>query len=466
MNNDLFIYIPNMDQDGYDLAKKDKVDEILEFINKNKEAIAFNSNGFIKKNITNLKKSPNGIYILKTALFKFIPNMEQIGNNILKYDLPINNLMEKAIFDYKCVAFTTDGYFKNNVNNLTSKANSGIYVKTRYIRFENEKLDYPISDFYDTKKKNNNFYFNNTLVNGKSPIYNYVNPLSPYFFCNHYISSELKLNYYKSGIREFYSYELQKDKLLKYDHNLIKGNDLLTNKNIRVIRNFDIIQCQVEYLDYFWNEILPLIDDNIKIILITSQQHLPQIERNSFSDKILSNRKILLWISQNPIYINNMKYMSFPYGFSQFTLERLFNFIKNKKIIKTNNIVNLNCSVHPHLPPYHIRNKYPLFGINSGEKLEYEEYLSKIASSKFVLSPSGDRDDCHRHYEAIALDAVPISDINYYEIFGENMIYSNPEEMNKMINNIPYYEPNKDIITLDYWIDQVNKRIEYLKKFI
>ena len=35
-----------------------------------------------------------------------------------------------------------------------------------------------------------------------------------------------------------------------------------------------------------------------------------------------------------------------------------------------------------------------------------------------------------------------------------------------MINNIPYYEPNKDIITLDYWIDQVNKRIKYLKKFI
>ena len=78
----------------------------------------------------------------------------------------------------------------------------------------------------------------------------------------------------------------------------MKANDLLKNKNYDDIKNFEIIQIQVDYFDFFYDEILPIITkNNIKIIIITSQLHLPQIHRNYKTDNLLNNNNILLWIS-------------------------------------------------------------------------------------------------------------------------------------------------------------------------
>jgi len=42
------------------------------------------------------------------------------------------------------------------------------------------------------------------------------------------------------------------------------------------------------------------------------------------------------------------------------------------------------------------------------ERLNFSQYLHDIANSKFVLSPPGNGADCHRTWEAIMLNAVPI----------------------------------------------------------
>jgi hypothetical protein len=58
--------------------------------------------------------------------------------------------------------------------------------------------------------------------------------------------------------------------------------------------------------------------------------------------------------------------------------------------------------------------------------------VTNILKSEFVISTLGDRDDYYRHYECI------VSNINdgYKDIFEENMVYSNANEMikNKYIN--------------------------------
>jgi hypothetical protein len=46
-----------------------------------------------------------------------------------------------------------------------------------------------------------------------------------------------------------------------------------------------------------------------------------------------------------------------------------------------------------------VQNRYPLGA---------EEYLVSLGMSKFVVSPEGNGIDCHRHYEAILMGAVPI----------------------------------------------------------
>jgi hypothetical protein len=161
--------------------------------------------------------------------------------------------------------------------------------------------------------------------------------------------------------------------------------------------------------------------------------------------------------------------MAFPYGIYHNDINKYISYIKQNDIVKTSNITNLNASVHPHLPYNHIRRLYPIFGINSGRKMSYEEYLYNTSKSHFMISTAGDRDDCYRHYECIGLNTIPISNINYVEIFEDNMIYSNATDMINMIEtntvNHIYKKPNKDILTIKYWIGKIYKRIEHIYLF-
>jgi len=163
--------------------------------------------------------------------------------------------------------------------------------------------------------------------------------------------------------------------------------------------------------------------------------------------------------------------MAFPYGIRHHAISDYVNFIKsndNQMIIKNKKILNQYASLYNHLCDNHIRKKFSIFGEKSGEILNYKQFLTNILDSEFVISTSGDRDDCYRHYECIGLNAIPVSNINggYKDIFEENMVYSNAEEMINMINsnicNYTYKTPNKDILTIVYWVCKINKKIHNL----
>jgi hypothetical protein len=290
-----------------------------------------------------------------------------------------------------------------------------------------------------------------------NPVEYLITPVAPYFICNHFISNEIHNDSHK-----FIRMNLE-----------LNANDLIKKKNYNDIKNFEIIQIQVDLFDFFYNEILPIIiKNNIKVVIITSQWHLPQLERNHKTDDLLNNSNIILWISQTPIYTNNEKYMPFPYGLRHDTVNDYVNFIKSNNINIDKNIKILNQYATPHqgLPNNHIRKMFDIFGKNSGKgNVNYTEFLTNILKSEFVISTSGDRDDCYRHYECIGLNAIPVSNINdgYKDIFEENMVYSNAEEMINMINNntvnYNYKKPNRDILNISYWVCKINEKINLLK---
>ncbi len=325
------------------------------------------------------------------------------------------------------------------------------------------------------------------------PLYKIINPISSYFICDHYISTEIQLYPVEeikvgssapnnsttrhpidtlelwrkaSGLypnipnSDYWSNEITRK--------LIKGNNLLKNKNYDDIQNYDIIQCQVNHFEQFVNTILPKI--NKKIILITSQCGMPQIEKNKMTDELLQNDKIILWISQNPIYKNHQKYMAFPYGIHTRDITEYYNFIKNNIKMKKNiNVSNLYASAWGWLESNHIRKKYDILGKDSGPKLDYHKYLEIISDSKFLISTAGDRNDCYRHYEAIGLGTIPISNINtnYYDIFEDSMYITDDENVFKIAKNKKfdkkYWKPNKNIIYLEYWKKKLNDRIQKIK---
>jgi hypothetical protein len=299
---------------------------------------------------------------------------------------------------------------------------------------------------------------NNLILENINPVEYLITPLAPYFICNHFISTEI----HNRPNNKYVDMHLE-----------LKSNDLIKNKNYNDIKNFEIIQIQVDLFHFFCHEILPIIiKNNIKVIIITSQFHLPQIQRSQTTDDILNHSNIVLWISQNPIYENNEKYMAFPYGICHTNINNYVNFIKlnNIETDKKIKIVNQYATTHSHLPNNHIRKRFDIFGKNSGNgsNVNYTEFLTSILNSEFVISTAGDRDDCYRHYECIGLNAIPVSNINggYKDIFEDNMVYSNAEEMIHMIKsntvNYTYKKPNRDILTISYWVCKINQKIKSL----
>jgi hypothetical protein len=301
----------------------------------------------------------------------------------------------------------------------------------------------------DREKKDELHFKNLIKTNLKTDreVFNYlISPYSGYLFADYYIGSEI-----------------QDDKI---------NINLSNKKNLKYIENYDkikyksIIMCQNNYLSDFVDNILPNI--NKKIILITGQVLLPQLKKNSITDKVIKNNKIILWFCQNPIaeYKHISKYQVFPYGLKPYwnSMVVYYNFLKSVDNFNNKNIYisNLYSTVHTHLPENHIRKKYPIF--SSSKKLSYNLYLSKILSSKFLISTNGDRDDCYRHYEAIGLNTVPISNIGflYKRIFGKNMIYLTESELLESVNKksgFNFKGTNRDLITCSYWRDWINKKI-------
>jgi len=294
-------------------------------------------------------------------------------------------------------------------------------------------------------------YFNNLIENiqkdnNKINLFkNIINPFSGYLLCNHSVSEELYNHIFSNEYPDIHA------------HNT-NINDLLLERNYNIINDYDVIYLECILFDLFVDEMLPKIKK--KIILITGRWHLPQVLKSYKSDYLLNHPNILLWISQNPVYISHNKYIPFPYGIQYCKLETYakqlllpVNKTKHITFLPINNSTNECRKKLPELPG-----------------MDTSEYYEKISESEFVISPIGDRDDCYRHYECIGLGSIPISNVGetYKALFQDNMYYCDIDKiieiMDSNIIDFSYSIPNRDLICFDYYRDIVMKKIEEAKQ--
>ena len=59
--------------------------------------------------------------------------------------------------------------------------------------------------------------------------------------------------------------------------------------------------------------------------------------------------------------------------------------------------------------------------VTKGEKKPVMEFHTQIAQSKYVLSPEGAGIDCHRIYESLYLDAIPILKTSKMDAFYKKL---------------------------------------------
>lgn len=282
-------------------------------------------------------------------------------------------------------------------------------------------------------------YFSNTLVKCKidsNNLHRYiVNPLMGYYLCDQFIGDE---------------YWSQSEYIGNKYWTIPDGYDILKN-GFKGVNHLDVIYVQVDYFPFFCEEVLPQIDK--KFILITGQFAKPQLKNSSLTENVLNNEYLHFWFSQNPIYDDHPKYGPFPYGICIYTgaLEEYVNILlKNNEIFKTHKLIHLYISKSTNACRTYLPDSkyYPP-----------KQFYELMSNAQFILSPIGDRHDCFRHWEAIGLGTIPISNVPdvYKSLFKKNMIYvADTHKMVDLLQNsseLNYTEPDRNIICVEYWKD-------------
>lgn len=104
-----------------------------------------------------------------------------------------------------------------------------------------------------------------------------------------------------------------------------------------------------------------------------------------------------------------------------------------------------------------------------GQKMTLPAYLERLARSKFVLSPSGHKPDCFRHYEALALGAIPVTDLDAATyshlalgpvVFGTRHWWNLTESklLNRMqLTSMP--RVNRNLIFEEFWMEEMERQV-------
>ena len=101
------------------------------------------------------------------------------------------------------------------------------------------------------------------------------------------------------------------------------------------------------------------------------------------------------------------------------------------------------------------------------ERLLPIDYFTNIYNSKYILSPNGDRPECFRHYEAIGLGTIPITELDSIKYQHFRHLINGPVIYNNHIWNItlleqtldPYPIVNRNLIREDYWMEWMEGQI-------
>lgn len=117
-----------------------------------------------------------------------------------------------------------------------------------------------------------------------------------------------------------------------------------------------------------------------------------------------------------------------------------------------------------------IFNQYENLNGRKSNLVGYSEYLSEISASHYVLSPDGDNPDCHRHYEAIGLGAIPITQLDpqSYDHLQEadinGVLYENTHILNvsalqQHLKTLPLFVLNRNMIFEEYYMEYIEQKI-------
>jgi len=196
-----------------------------------------------------------------------------------------------------------------------------------------------------------------------------------------------------------------------HEYQVLQGNEHL-------VQAYDTIYVPIKSLANFNEQILPKI--NAPVVVIAGQYlRLYEALDAGWQKKFLplySNAKVIRIFAHNAIEYakqDHPKLEPFPFGLQhehydlrkptplEVFREAFFHYLELPEKADDIFISYLGTFRKPQR-----RNK------PNGPKMRLRKYYDHVAKSKFMLSPNGDRPECYRHYEAIGLGTIPITELD------------------------------------------------------
>jgi hypothetical protein len=140
--------------------------------------------------------------------------------------------------------------------------------------------------------------------------------------------------------------------------------------------------------------------------------------------ELANNHLLKKWYAQNNILIHS-KVKSIPIGLEDAWRHNNgivsdFNKLRKRKVVKKPRVLfgfNINNNINERLPAYHLLKSYTLA---DEIKINSRSYRKILNEYMFIASPIGNGLDCHRTWEAMYLNTVPIVLKNdFYDGFND-----------------------------------------------
>ena len=200
------------------------------------------------------------------------------------------------------------------------------------------------------------------------------------------------------------SFIITPDRILGLAQNYISRYSVkinLTSEN-------NVFFIKTDYIKEFAQIILPKI--NYKFILLTHDSDFPI---PGSAPEILDNPNLIMWLGMN-VHQIHPKLKAIPIGMANEVWPHGDKKIVTKIIEENNPKTNLvYCNFDPNTNP---EQRYPTieklkhlpFVDMDFDKQNYESYLRKVSKYKYIISPPGNSIDCHRVWESIYVNTIPI----------------------------------------------------------
>jgi len=269
------------------------------------------------------------------------------------------------------------------------------------------------------------------------------------------------------------------------DCNAINPDKIL--RNISQLSENDTIYVLHTRLRHFVEQ-LKLEELLVDIVVVSGQWAKVTPNEQEDIDYVVAHPRVISWFIQNlDVYGGNNysnatrlikrhpKVNPFPYGIQ----ERPYKGQKPKQLFmeqyKDAFLMALNRDAEdgnmsattavPRIYAGHIRSSESRKEMETSEKLERPQFYAALSQHDYVLSPDGDRPECYRHYEALGLGTVPLTQLDFHvhrHFIGTGLIFNNTVWSVQALETKLLMNPtvNRNAALEEYWMEYVDWMVQ------